>query len=436
MNEHVIDNIISVWYLLLWVCTFIFYHYKVRKVDAGSAVIISYIGYAFFSLLSLNDLFFSDLYEPLSVWPYIYLFIMLIIALSPVIYTHFHMSVSIAEPNTRILLVISLIIIICSVLLVPDIISNFSDGLVRLFVDSDAGKDAYEEQSSEASEAGSGISNIPAIIYNSMMDLGPFLCFYYISKEHKNKLLIFGLIIAIIIGILLPIMRGQRGGVITSMLTLIVAYMLFRQYINKKINQMVQIFGIVAVLLISMPVVAITLSRFGESNGGVMGFLNWYVGQANLYFNNYAFDNGGIRYGDRTINLFKRAVLPDTPKNYTERRWKYRNLEIDDDRFTTFVGDFVIDFGPILASIIFIIFNACVLYHIRPREGVLELHQLLLLYFTLCVCMQGGMTLFSFSDSSNLRMIMIFALYAYLRYHNALLERFPLITKENAKTEV
>jgi len=93
------------------------------------------------------------------------------------------------------------------------------------------------------------------------------------------------------------------------------------------------------------------------------------------------------------------------------------------------VGDFVIDFGPITTVFIFVIFNGLILYLIRfrnSRDGTLKLHQALLLYFTLCICMQGGMTLFSFSDTGNLRIVILFSLYGYLRYHELLLEKFPV----------
>jgi hypothetical protein len=185
-------------------------------------------------------------------------------------------------------------------------------------------------------------------------------------------------------------------------------------------------------LIIAIPITAITLSRFGDRKGseGASGFVYWYIGQANIYFNNSAMSPGGIRYGDRTFNIFKRLIWSDTPKNYNERREKYHNLEIDDYFFTTFVGDFVIDFGPKVSFFIFFIFNLCVLFEIRPRDGTIKLHQLLLIYFTSCICMQGGMVLFAYADTSNIIIIIYMILYAWLRYHEALLKRFPL-TKNN-----
>lgn len=430
MSESLWNNILATMYLIIWVMTLIWYQWKSRILDGGTAIIASYILYAVFSILTINDIMFSDIYLPLKVFPYIYLYGMLMIALSPTIYLHIKSPNNIGACNTKILTIVSIIIFICSVLLIPDIVSNFSTGFVKLFTETDAGKDAYTEQIEEAVDAGSGISNIPAIIYNATSDITVFLCFYFISLKKKNIWIICALFFAIIIGILMPIMHGQRGGVIAAISTAIVGYMLFRKYIAKKINRAIQIVGLSTIILTSLPIAAITISRFGNLGGGIAGFINWYVGQGSLYFNNFALDAGGTRNGDRTLNLVKRVIDSDTPINYTERRDMYHNLNIDDDIFSTFVGDFVIDFGPIIAVLIFIVFNGVIIYLIRPRDGTIKLHQLLLVYFTMCICMQGGMTLFSYADSGNLRIVCILLLYAYLRYHEVLLKVFPL-TKQD-----
>lgn len=429
MSEVTWNNILATGYLLTWIMTLIWYQYKSRTIDGGTAVMSTYVLYAIFSLFSLNDVMFADFYLPLKVFPYIYLYVMLMVALSPTIYIHLNPVKNIEQPQTNILGIISVMIIISSVLLVPDIIANFGTGLVKLFTETDAGKDAYMEHIEEDKEAGSGISNIPAIIYNAFSDITIFLCFYYMTCKKKNYWLIAGLIFAILIGVLIPMMHGQRGGVIAAVLTTCVGYALFQQYISRRINRVIRLLGITSIIAIAVPVAAITISRFGNMGGGIAGFLNWYVGQGSLYFNNFALDAGGTRNGDRTLNLAKRLIDPDTPKNYTERREKYSHLNIDDNIFSTFVGDFVIDFGPITTVFIFVIFNGLILYLIRfrnSRDGTLKLHQALLLYFTLCICMQGGMTLFSFSDTGNLRIVILFSLYGYLRYHELLLEKFPV----------
>ena len=43
---------------------------------------------------------------------------------------------------------------------------------------------------------------------------------------------------------------------------------------------------------------------------------------------------------------------------------------------------------------------------------------------------QGGMYLFNYSDTANLKIITYIFLYGYLRYHEVLLKRYPLNTKQ------
>ncbi|MBR6936256.1 MAG: oligosaccharide repeat unit polymerase [Prevotella sp.] len=428
MHQEVSDTLLSSLYLLLWILTFIWYHWKRRAIDAGSAIIGTYVLYAFFSILSVNNQILFIEYKPLTFFPFIYLYIMLMIALSPGISNHLNPPTNLLCSNTKILEITGIVIIIASISLIPNIISNFSEGFVKLFTDTDAGKDAYMESINESDERGNGISSITNIIFNATSTLSYFIYFYFISASKKNWYMIVGLSVAIIVGFLVPIMQGLRGGVIITILTLILAYMLYKPFLSIRLKRVVQTLGIAGMIAVMIPIVAITMSRFGKEKAGVESIMYWYIGQENLYFNNYGLDNGGIRYGDRTFNLFKRLVDPNTSKNYVERRDKFHHLKSNDDIFTSFVGDFALDFGPVGAFVIFVVFNVIVVYHTRPRDGTIKLHQLLLLYFALSICMQGGMSLYNFADGGNLQIVMIFLIYFYLRYYEALQEKFPLKT--------
>ena len=355
---------------------------------------------------------------------------MMMLALLPIINNHFHPTTKIEDPNTRILNYLSIMIIICGLLLIPNIISNFGTGIVKLFTDADAGKDAYMESAKGAEDTGAAISNIPAVIFNAFSDIAIFLAMYYMTLNSK-KIITSLLWCTVAIGILMPVINGQRTGVITSVLTIFGAYLLFKKYLDKKVNLIFKRVGIISIALIMLPVGAITVSRFGDRAGGtVTSFLNWYIGQGSLYFNNYGLNPGGTRNGERTANLFMRIIKSDVPKNYVERRQKYPNLEIDDYYFTTFVGDFTIDYGPIIAVIIFLAIYGWMYYKTKTRRDSITLHQLLLLYITMCVSMQGGMYLFNYSDTANFKIITYIFLYGYLRYHEILLMRFPLNTKQ------
>lgn len=429
MSQDVIDNILCAMYLALWIGTFVWYHWKHHNLDAGSAIIASYVMYAVFTILTLNEPIMSFdcyIYYPLKLFPFIYLYVMLMIALSPTIVFHMRPATTIEPPTSKILGPIAVLIILCALCIIPHILTNFQDGVVKLVTDTDAGKDAYEEQLDNATDAGSGITNIPSIIFNAFSEVGIFLCYYFLTLKKKHYLLLAGLVMCMAVSLMLPVMNGQRGPVVMSLLTIISGYMLFKRYMAKRLVRIVRIVGIVGMAAAIVPIIAITMSRYANlQKSTVMDSINWYVGQCNIYFNNYGLDNGGIRNGDRTFNLVKRVIDPSTPTNFIERRIKYHNLKSDDNIFTTFVGDFAIDFGPIVAFVIFVAFNAYVVSRTRRYKDKISVHQLLLLFFTQCVCMQGGMTLFSFSDTGNLKMFVIFLLYAYLRYHKTLTHCFP-----------
>ena len=442
MPQVVYDNILCVGYLIVWCITLIWYQRlssktaivnKFWRLDAGSFIIFMYIVYAFFSVISVNDTVLAVLsdYKPLTLFPYIYLYLMMMLSLTPIIQEHRHPYKQIENPHTKTLTIAAIIIIVAAIGVIPSLNEDGAN-FMKLFTDVDAGKDAYMEQVENVGDSGSKIRNLPAVIYNMFSDMTVFLLMYFLTLDKKPKLLILGLGLALVVGFLMPIMKGQRGGVIALLLTIIGSYFLFRRYLSTKINRIVSIAGVVTVLTISVPIIAITVSRFGDTRASVGGFVYWYVGQGSLYFNNNGLDAGGTRDGDLTMGFFKRLIDPSTPNNLMERRDKHHNLLLDDNLFSTFVGDFTIDYGPIPAVCIFLVFNMFVLYEIRARGDTdkMKLYNLILIYFVMCIHLQGGMTLFSYSDAGNMR-ILIFALfYIYLRYHEVLLVKFPLVKSE------
>lgn len=430
MSHTAYEIALTLVYLAMWVGTLVWYQLKRPRADAGTAIIGLYIVYAVFSYLTIRDEIFSMAFEPLKLFPYIYLYVMMMIALSPVIYNHLNPPSEIEDPNTRILAVCGWTAFACSLLMLPGMASSGAEGgITAIMSDATAGKEIYTEQVMGSIDSGSKIRNLPAIIYNAMADIPPFLMFLFLTRKKKNYLLLAALAVTMAIGLYVPISQGQRGGTIERLFTVLGSYLLFRKYLSRKINKMVARVGVVLALAIAIPILAITLSRFGKERAGVEGFINWYVGQGSLYFNNYGLDDGGIRNGDRTMNMFLRIVDPNAPKNMFERRDRHRFLKIDDNFFCTFVGDFTIDFGPVAPVFIFLLFNIIAIYLIRPRDGTVKVRQMLILYLVICINLQGGMTLYSFSDLGTMRIVVLVALCVYMRYHEVLLRRFPLAEK-------
>ena len=149
-----------------------------------------------------------------------------------------------------------------------------------------------------------------------------------------------------------------------------------------------------------------------------MGSVFFYFGQQNLFFNNFAFDNNGLRYGDRVFPVFKKFLgFENVPLDFWTRRIKYQNLYINDEVFIGYVGDFMLDFGPIITIIIFILFSWYVYHKIKVTNGVVYLHNMLPLLFTLHVCAYGGLFLFPFADTDNYTIIMYILVYYFYKYY-------------------
>lgn len=411
------SNVYLIIYIIAWVITLIIYQRKHHKVDAGSVILISYIVFAICSLYVYNTPMVYHEFNELTLFPFIYLFIMLRIALSPVLRFDSNVCTSIIEPHSTSLKMVSWLIIICAILSIPTYVHQIqTGGFMRLLIDSSAGEDMYYESMSMADESGDGITNIPSIIFNAFSDIAIFLFFYYFTLKKRNYFIIFGLAFAIIMTLISPMLGGLRTNTVIEIFTIIVAYFLFRSYYSQRLRRIVEISGIVLMTIIVIPIVAITNSRFDNEEGGAKISALYYAGQANLNFNNYGLDNNGIRYGDRTFNLAKRLVDPSTPINYVERRDKYHYLYMDDNIFYTFIGDFTLDFGPYIAPIIIILFTLFILRRTRPDEDTITFHQLLLIFLVACICMQGGMYLFAYSDTAGLKLVVLFLLYYTFKF--------------------
>ena len=163
------------------------------------------------------------------------------------------------------------------------------------------------------------ITNLPSIIANAMGDVGILMAFYYLTLPKPKKLVAIGLLLSCVVTILDSIASAQRGPAIERLLVMLITFFALRTFYPDKVQKVARRVGIVAIILISLPMVAVTISRFEREEGGAGASTFYYIGQQNLYFNSYALDDGGIRYGDRTFPVFKRMLgFDNVPQNYTQ----------------------------------------------------------------------------------------------------------------------
>lgn len=403
---------------VLWGVTFVYYYKKKGTIDAGNLIIFMFLVYSIFSvLLFLDKAGRGATYSSydISLVPLIYLYLMVLLTMSPILkfdLSHVHV---LKGPNHRVLDVISYIFIIASLIKLPNDISHIRMGISTILFDSAAGLDIYKDVMANSQlNLGDGVvSNIPAIITNVLSDFMCLVLMYYIIIR-KNWKMIVSLSFALFTIAFGHLANSQRGPAISIILSMLVSYCVFRQLIEKRFRKKIGKVAIVAFVAFAIPFMAISHSRFDRSEGGVSSSFLDYAGQANLNFSEFAFDNNGIRNGDRIFPMFKRILgFDNVPRNFWERREKYPNLRINDEVFIGYVGDFVLDFGPFLTALLFMLFSFIFLKLTTIRNRSLYFHQLVVLHFLMILGIQGGMKLFPFADAGNLKIIMYAFLYVY-----------------------
>lgn len=429
-----LSNIYLIIYALAWVFLFIYYKKKSLYFGAGNVLLLLYIFFSCASLILFNRQDFvmgqSEGWEKLYLLPLVYLFGALWFTSTPILNYDRSKVNQIVSPNYVILDIVAITVVFTSVWSVLTRWDYIVQGLAMIIINVDNAADLYADKVDVYERLSLGLkgANIFVLflhyIYTLFHDFNVLLFFYYLTlpQNSKNRLFAFLLGLGTFFEILFSISLGNRTGIMLPILTIIFTYFVFSRFysqnVKKKIGFASAIGGGVFVLFFSI----ITISRFSNFSSGINGSVVFYAGQANLNFDVYAFDNGGIRNGDRTMMLFKGWFDKSTPSDRQDLLAKYPKLKITDGLFSTYIGDIMIDFGPILATLIFLIFTLIMNRITRPKGTKLYFDQMIWLFFVICICSRGCMYLFDFSlKGGNWRIVGFMLL--YLLFHITRIER-------------
>lgn len=229
---------------------------------------------------------------------------------------------------------------------------------------------------------------------------------YTFTKEDISILKsMFLLLIALTPYIMECILYVYRGGLLTiSYLTLMIFLLYYKKMVSKKRRVLIIGLSIVASLILVLTL-AISLSRFGESDAG--GSIVSYLGQSMLVFNagiatpisSYA---NGRYFFLNFLGLDKSDVWIDS---------RYNISTSDGSALNTFIGCSYVDFGPVLTIIIAIVIS-CLLSQLFKRRPIV-FADLYLFAFYLDFLILG---VFHCTEGFALRIFMATALYVVLRF--------------------
>lgn len=413
------SNFYLVLYIIAWAICLNRHYKQTGKFGVGCLILTSYLIYAILSLFLFNNEYYGIDYKPLNLLPFVYLFIMLLIATIPALSYDKHQFVSIQRPNIKIIYAISVVYILATISQLNYVATNMIDGITKILISSSAARDLYADYHNTAATSGSVSSSgfsLLVLYYNFFRDICILMTFYILTLKKYNKYILYGLVGCLIVNILIPLSQGLRTEATFTILTMVLAYILFLDFYPQNRKRKLNKFFKIGICVLTLPILLVTVGRNLRNPQGAIGGIADYLGQCNLKFNNYCFDMDGIRYGDRTMNQFKQFLgFPNMPESVMEVRDLYK-LRLDDGYFSTFIGDFVIDFGLFWTAIIIIVFNFLVLKIVSTKSRKVLFHNLLLYYFTMCVCFQGGFYLFSYAFKANMRIVAVFLLYFIFKY--------------------
>lgn len=415
MNGDLLSIIYLLLYVIAWGIMFFYHHKHAKYFGPCSLIMLLYFLWSLMAFILYNSNWFPEKYYfDLSFFPFIYLFVMIVIALWPcIIYERSNVEY-IRRPSKGLIYVFFTIYIIATLVSIPEIIQSIQDNLFLLLTDEDAGVEIYKEKFQESGKPtlSSFIGPFSAI-RNLFKDTSVFVFFYYLTLEEKKKIVIFTMIVIFLITMVSSVAAGGRTKFVLLFYSMIISYFTFYKYMDVKTYHSIKKVVFLFIILVSIPFMALTFSRFGfrTDNGGMLGGIVDYSGQAPLVFNQYALDAGGTRNGDRTATFFKKMLGLNPPEDFLEGRQKYSNMKLSDHDLSTFVGDFVLDYGPEFAFLLFVFFSLLFLQLTRTKSHVIGFHKLFLLYFIMCVCSQGSQYLFAYSYNDNIAIVAFVFMY-------------------------
>lgn len=413
--------------VFIWVVTFIIFQIKTKYFGVGSAIILLYTIISIFAI----DLYCRSKYTygSLTLLPLIYLYGMIMIASSPILYLQRKKIEYIHPPNQKLLNIVCIAIILFSFVSLPRTITLIKENLFAIILDTTAGSDLYDQGSMVLLSKSSSQFNIIAILGGICGNVALVFFMYYLTIENRNKYIFWGLGISCIIGPIASVANGSRYMLAVFIFNSSFLFIFIRNFIKVKLRKKITRGILISGIILLIPFATLTLSRNKGDSEKAIEMVEDYLSQGFLNFNKYGLDAGGTRQGDYTVVVFKYIAQLHPAMYYSGRINKYWNMKLNESKFYTFVGDFTLDYGPILALLIFVILALGFRRIIRPKKKSISFQQYLIVYLIVVTCI--GYYQFTLGrEEGNLNLIALLALSLIFKVSNDLSKR-----KKNKKSE-
>ena len=383
---------------LFFLFLFIFHRNKGRKLDIYRIIVLLYLTTAVLCVINYTQN--SYRWPDLSLLPFIYMFVVLLILFYP--FKHFDLSSKeTVWVDTKALYLLGWLFIALSVV---EVYLSYND-IVEKFVSGEWGRLRSELYADEGDIV--YYRNIwEKLIKNILSYLHPFAVVYafFQATNPDRKLFTVLLFLSIVSATFISAsVVASRGIVFNQSMELVLGFMLFRDKIPSKIKKIVVTGGTAIISLFFIYAIIVSFSRFGEDETGSSLFS--YFGHSMLYFNDGLFNHmHDFAYGKRFfawfIDLFGGNSSFDVAKAGSTHG----------SAFFTIVGSLFTDWGVVGTVIVAII--ACLLICKFTQKKVIRLSDMVIIMFYINT-LSGG--IFAYGVSRGLQWVMTFVVYFIVR---------------------
>lgn len=386
-------------YSIIWISSLI-YWWKRDGIENTGVLIIAF--YSIISILAIH-LYSENPYGELHPWFNISLYALLYLFFFIYIFCTLLLKPSKAKklidtPNKD-LVPLYIFVIIFSLLDIVPTIQNFRTGLFMMMMDSQYGNILYQESTLEGVHTAQirGAVSFIGVFSNFARNIAPVLLLYSLTNKKINKFIVIGLLLATFSTYMTAISQGLRSVIVQNLLTFIFLFAFLYKYYSPKVKKIIIPILSIMIGIIILGGALITSSRVDAVNTDAGTFIESYASQSVLYFGCYGFDNGDqIRNGDRTFPMIKSFFTDDVARSTFDRRQKYQSMYINESVFTSFVGDFVFDFGIIGGACVML--SLFLLFKILLSKVSYHIHFYDILVVYLLIYMLCGFYLYPLSD--------------------------------------
>lgn len=347
---------------LLYLFTFIVvYRYK-HNFDEGCFLLAIYLLTAIFNLLYYPS--HTYYYNNISLFPFIYLYVILMLFFRPYLISRKEIvnKITPINPNSK---QYKILYFLCIIYIVFSIISvYYSIGQIYENIAKEAWGEIYGNDDKYENPYVNVLDGIakrytdylrPVILLFSFY----LLAFYYKKKKIQVLVIISSVIVSTLIA---AAAVASRGNIINICLLLALCYIIFKNKIPYSIKKYIYLTSGLFILILSAYFLSVTAARFGEGSDSYDSLL-FYAGHSMLTFNDGIFNqttnySWGSYFFSYFVNIFGFSPIES---------------KIDPKAtglFITFVGTLYRDFSPILLFFIAIVFPMWVMKicHIRKRH--------------------------------------------------------------------